>query len=144
MVHLVLYYFTRTICPASFVHGGRFFSLSHFYHFSFYLSFFNRNGGIHPRSTKQFRPELAQKVTDLTCARPRFFSHSIFGYAESEPPRPQSSDPTSKFGNHPHRARPLHNIIGLGSGRLRWVQRCTEAARVRTEGAGGEIWHHGG
>ena len=41
--------------------------------FSFYLIFFNRNGGIHPRITKQFRPELAQKVTDLTCARPRFF-----------------------------------------------------------------------
>ena len=37
--------------------------------------------GIHPRITKQFRPELAQKVTDLTCARPRFFFHSIFGYA---------------------------------------------------------------
>ena len=62
-----------SVPPALFMEVD-FFSLSHlFLSFSFYLIFFNRNGGIHPRITKQFRPELAQKVTDLTCARPRFF-----------------------------------------------------------------------
>ena len=87
--------------------------------------------GIHPRITKQFRPELAQKVTDLTCARPRFFPHSIFGYAESEPPRPQSSDPTSKFGNHPQPRPSLH----IGGARPRPEYSDFAGGRITGDGA---------
>ena len=124
MVHLVYTISpVPSVPPALFMEVDFLVSVIYFYHFSFYLIFFNRNGGIHPRITKQFRPELAQKVTDLTCARPRFFPHSIFGYAESEPPRPQSSDPTSKFGKTPSPRPSLH----IGGARPR-PEYCTAVA----------------